>query len=171
MTTDIAYIWHKDTDTIEGPLPLTDPRLHEAFMGGEFFEKWRRVEQTHTRKAWVSTVFLAIDHSFYEKSEPVLFETMLFHPKVDEIQVRYCTSEEARAGHWLVVKHWLSIASLPTGGSLARRVAKRRLRMAFAFNGGKPWATAASEAGIFGLALGSRQSRQSQRKWRRGKMR
>lgn len=40
--------------------------------------KKRVVEQTTTRHYWVSTVFLGIDHGWYGKRLPVVFETMTF---------------------------------------------------------------------------------------------
>lgn len=54
--------------------------------------------------AFVSTVFLGIDHSFshFGKLEhvPVLFETMIFGFDDDgDYQRRYCTWAEALAGH------------------------------------------------------------------------
>ena len=49
----------------------------------------------------VSTVFLGMDHSFAPgDGPPVLFETMIFAPVGDhEAMDRYCTWEEAEAGH------------------------------------------------------------------------
>lgn len=52
----------------------------------------------------VSTVFLGIDHGFGEGYAPVLFETMIFGGKEDEYQERYCTWEEAEAGHAKAVR-------------------------------------------------------------------
>ncbi len=46
----------------------------------------------------VSTVFLGMDHSFME-GPPLLFETMVFGGKHDGYMERYCTWEEAQAGH------------------------------------------------------------------------
>lgn len=47
----------------------------------------------------VSTVFLGIDHSFEKDGEPVLFETMVFGGELNLDQDRYCTVEQAIAGH------------------------------------------------------------------------
>jgi hypothetical protein len=57
----------------------------------------------------VSTVFLGIDHSFSAirdngDHKPVLFETMVFGGKHDQYQERYCTWDEAVAGHKRVVE-------------------------------------------------------------------
>lgn len=81
---------------------------------GLFFEKTdqRIVKQEQLGEYWVSTVFLGLDHSF-GPGPPVLFETMVFVDKEpDEIndgfgskrksidgQERYCTWDEALAGH------------------------------------------------------------------------
>lgn len=48
----------------------------------------------------VSTVFLAIDHSF-DGSGPILYETMVFGgpPEAADFQARYRTRAEAEVGH------------------------------------------------------------------------
>jgi hypothetical protein len=51
----------------------------------------------------VSTVFLAIDHSF-NGGTPVLFETMIFGGEHDGYQERYTSFEEAVKGHEVAVK-------------------------------------------------------------------
>jgi hypothetical protein len=55
----------------------------------------------------VSTVWLGIDHGWGFTREPVIFETMVFNvrdaPYPDVEQRRYCTEEQARAGHAEVV--------------------------------------------------------------------
>ena len=58
----------------------------------------RRVAWTEIGDATVSTVFLAVDHSFGD-GPPLLFETMVFGGALDCEQVRYATWEEAEAGH------------------------------------------------------------------------
>ena len=53
----------------------------------------------------VSTVFLGINHAFGD-GPPVLFETLVFakdHPAIDEEMERYCTRDEAIAGHNVMV--------------------------------------------------------------------
>lgn len=52
----------------------------------------------------VSTVFLCIDHNFLGSGPPLLFETMIFGGPLDGYQDRYCTWDEAVAGHELAVK-------------------------------------------------------------------
>jgi hypothetical protein len=46
----------------------------------------------------VSTIFLPLDHS-WEPGPPILFETMIFGGALDQEQWRYCTWDEAAAGH------------------------------------------------------------------------
>lgn len=55
----------------------------------------------------VSTVWLGINHSFVVQGPPVIFETMVFAPGRDYDQdcIRYCTEEEARAGHRRTVEN------------------------------------------------------------------
>jgi len=47
----------------------------------------------------VSTSFLGLDHCFDGGGPPVLFETMIFGGPHDRDLERYCTWEEAEAGH------------------------------------------------------------------------
>lgn len=50
----------------------------------------------------VSTVFLGLDHSFGD-GPPVLWETMAFGPRANDIQERYTSREDAQAGHDRIV--------------------------------------------------------------------
>lgn len=52
----------------------------------------------------VSTVFLGLDHNYWDTGEPILFETMVFGGVLDEYMWRYCTWEEAEEGHALALK-------------------------------------------------------------------
>lgn len=68
---------------------------------GEWFQDANRhVGDTHVGEAWISTVFLGMDHSFTRSEHPILFETMIFGGKYDEFQRRYHTWNEAEKGHW-----------------------------------------------------------------------
>jgi hypothetical protein len=67
---------------------------------------YKIVEQTPIGPYWVSTVWLGLDHGFVPGLPPVIFETMVFAtsesveglgPDMDSR--RYCTEEQARAGH------------------------------------------------------------------------
>lgn len=61
----------------------------------------RRLVTTHfpSGDVLVSTVFLGIDHGFFDALTPVLFETMIFGGEQDNYQRRYTTLEDALAGH------------------------------------------------------------------------
>lgn len=63
--------------------------------------------------ARVSTVFLGIAHGFRGTGLPILFETMVFgDPRHPDYQERYCTVEEAHAGHARAVE--LVTSAVPT---------------------------------------------------------
>jgi hypothetical protein len=84
----------------------------------EFFASPERlIKQETVGDFWVSTVFLGIDHNFSGDGPPVLFETIVFgEPEEQDLlgrkqQVRpslqmdrYCTLDEAEAGHEQVVQ-------------------------------------------------------------------
>lgn len=60
----------------------------------------RRVAEDTVRGAYISTVFLALDHRFMSEGKPILFETMIFgDKKYEDYQERYCTWDEAIEGH------------------------------------------------------------------------
>ena len=62
--------------------------------------KTRRIaEDEIDGRVHVSTVFLGLDHSFMDKGDPVLFETMTFGGPLDQQQRRYCTYAQAERGH------------------------------------------------------------------------
>lgn len=70
----------------------------------------RQVRSTSLGVVWISTVFLAVDHSCTSNGPPVLWETMVFShedmPASEEIayyQRRYGSRLEAVAGHEEVV--------------------------------------------------------------------
>jgi hypothetical protein len=76
------------------PVPCNDS---ENF--GLWFDKAdRTVAKTIIGEVTISTVFLAIDHSFGGR-KPILYETMIFGGQHDMEQWRYSTKEEAIIGH------------------------------------------------------------------------
>lgn len=85
----------KDGKPVREPDTLKWAKWFEASItNGE-----RIIEQTRLEPdILVSTVFLALDHSF-GGDKPVLYETMIFGGEYDQHQRRYHTEEEARAGH------------------------------------------------------------------------
>ena len=71
-------------------------------------EALTRVARTAVGDAWVSTVWLGIDHSFGDGQAPLIFETMVFGGPLDQETWRYATEEQARAGH----EHAVTLARL-----------------------------------------------------------
>lgn len=69
-----------------------------------------RVKQDFVADAWVSTVFLGLDHDFHfeSKGPPIVFETLVSMLGRDdmsysEVMQRYCTFEQAERGHEAIV--------------------------------------------------------------------
>lgn len=114
------YDWDKATDTVR---PVT---MAEAVrIEGERDSDWRRVAKTEIgaeigADIVVSTVFLRLDHRF-GSGPPVLFETMVFGGPLGEEQDRYCTHEEAKAGHMAMVER---VKDAMSTGSRAEKVIK-----------------------------------------------
>lgn len=80
-----------------------NPRICNIYQWSEFMNNPRRivaVDHFEDSEVRISTVFLGIDHGFFE-TEPVLFETMIFAPgkDYDQRQWRCCTWKEAVAQH------------------------------------------------------------------------
>jgi hypothetical protein len=66
------------------------------------FEENRQVAKDHIGDACVSTVFLGMDHQYYDDepdAPPMLFETIIFGGEHDESLWRYSTWEQAEQGH------------------------------------------------------------------------
>lgn len=61
---------------------------------------------------WVSTVFLGLDHTLGFEAQnterPIVYETMVFADmQMQDMDMdRYCTREEAKAGHERMVQKW-----------------------------------------------------------------
>lgn len=54
----------------------------------------------YSHDAYISTVFLSLDHDFSFSGKPVLFESMVFNvDSMPDLQTRYRTWAEAEAGH------------------------------------------------------------------------
>lgn len=80
-----------------GRLPVPCSDMDE--WGVCFGSKERLVAQTHVGCLFVSTVFLGIDHRFFDDGDPLLFETMVFDDGDDAYQVRCSTWEQAERQH------------------------------------------------------------------------
>lgn len=101
---------------LKGHKPVLEPDLMK-------WARWyqsadRHVRDTARDDVRVSTVFLGLDHS-HGHGPPVLYETMLFVNGAEEGCERYCTWDEAEAGH----RRWVQqvfkptpILALPTTG-------------------------------------------------------
>ena len=101
-------------------VPVKDDGSDEALLEwARAFENPNRiVDQTHVGEAFVSTVFLGLDHNFTGKGEPLLFETMIFLDGwEDEYCERYATWDEAERGHQDAIK----LAEEAWKGVLAKR--------------------------------------------------
>jgi len=67
----------------------------------------KRVRSTYIGNAWISTVFLGLDHRFHpeEHSKPVLFERIVFTGNDGGCDMsRACTWREALKMHWEMVR-------------------------------------------------------------------
>jgi hypothetical protein len=80
---------------LDGKTPVKVDNVLEAFISPQD----RVLKQETVGDAFVSTVFLALDHRWEEDEPPVLFETMIFGGEHDQYQDRYCTWDGAMEGH------------------------------------------------------------------------
>jgi hypothetical protein len=62
------------------------------------------VAKTNIGDVYVSTIFVGIDYRIADKGPPILFETMIFGGVNDRHIERYCTWDEAEAGHNRIVE-------------------------------------------------------------------
>jgi hypothetical protein len=69
------------------------------------------VKKTKVGDVEVSTVWLGLDHGYGEGHKPVIFETLVFGGEFGGDGDRYCTEDEANAGH----ERWVAAV---TGDSL-----------------------------------------------------
>lgn len=84
---------------LDGKLPIAVLTIQEWAAWNESNSEGGRVAKTTLPDGtYISTVFLGLDHAFYNDL-PVLFETMIFGGEHDGYCERYSTWEEAEAGH------------------------------------------------------------------------
>lgn len=86
------------------------PQHDDTLAWGRFFEDMdkRRVGYTEfANGAYVSTVFLGLDHRYVGDGPPLLFETMIFGGKLDGSQWRYSSWDDAETGHKAAVRRAL----------------------------------------------------------------
>lgn len=83
--------------------------IEDLLEWGKLFEdmQYRRIGSTHLwHGAWVSTVWLGLDHGFGE-GPPLIFESMTFAAGMGDVDCdRYSTFADAYAGHLAMVKRW-----------------------------------------------------------------
>jgi hypothetical protein len=95
---------------MSGPKVMSDKYILDGKtpVPASLMEWARWFENSHARRGvghtefdggYVSTVFLGLDHRFGTAGDPLLFETMIFGGPHDGYQERYCTWDEAEAGH------------------------------------------------------------------------
>jgi hypothetical protein len=93
-----------------------EPVAATLLQWGEWLEgdiaRRRVCETTVGADAWVSTVFLGIDHRLWGHGPPVLFETMTFLDGDDLFQRRYFTWAEAELGHMEEVERLQELVDL-----------------------------------------------------------
>lgn len=66
----------------------------------QFEELERHVAEDEINGYRISTVWLGLDHNYYNTGEPLVFETMVFNPSgEDKYCMRYSTWEQAETGH------------------------------------------------------------------------
>lgn len=95
---------------------------HSVELSDSFDRENWRVALTQDGPLKVSTVFLSLDHSYIDSSQPELFETMVFWEgdgdfPLDREMERYSTWDESIEGHSLMVKR-VTQAFLAWQGSL-----------------------------------------------------
>lgn len=77
------------------------PKATDMLTAAQHFERpySRQVALDKIGDVSISTVFLGFDHRMFGEGPPILFETMIFGGDHDQYQERYCTWDEAEAGH------------------------------------------------------------------------
>jgi hypothetical protein len=80
-----------------GRLPVAVDLMTWARWVEDF--KKRQIGDDEIGKVRVSTVFLGVNHNFFGRGDPVLFETMIFGGPLDGEEWRYASYDEAERGH------------------------------------------------------------------------
>ncbi len=70
----------------------------------EQHDEERKLRQETVGDAWVSTVFLTHNHAYRDTDPPVLWETLVFDGKLDNLARRYSTRAAALRGHAAMVQ-------------------------------------------------------------------
>lgn len=98
---------------LENGVPITVDMLTWALQ----FNSTERTIRQHFvgRKTFVSTVFLGLNHNFYDSGPPLLFESMVFGGKLTDTQLRYPTTAAAIVGHYGLVIDAIAADKVPAG--------------------------------------------------------
>jgi hypothetical protein len=97
----LAGLGHYVLGGKDGHTPILEEDIIEWAKWFETSREARRVARTELPggAGYISTIFLGLDHSFGD-GRPVLFETMSFvGDEQEDWFSRYCTWDEALAGH------------------------------------------------------------------------
>lgn len=75
----------------------------------ELWAQWfqtanRRVAHDTVGDVRISTVFLGLNHNFFDDGPPLIFETMVFGGQLDDATERYSTYAQAESGHAAMVE-------------------------------------------------------------------
>jgi len=81
----------------------------------QIWGRWMETADRHVRLSeqgdvWVSTVFLGVNHNFFSRGPPIVFETVAFVGHEGAGQERYATWAEAEEGH----ARWVQQVFKPT---------------------------------------------------------
>jgi hypothetical protein len=82
-------------DDDDNPVKST---VNEFVDWEEAYPERKAVKQEYIDDAYISTVFLGLDHA-WNSDVPVLWETMIFGGEHDQYQERYTSYEDALEGH------------------------------------------------------------------------
>lgn len=89
--------WEIDHDTwvamVESPWAEENKRVRSTYL----------VDRRTGISAWVSTVWLGLDHNFLRTGPPMIFETMIFGKEWDGPQWRHASIQSAVTGHYEAV--------------------------------------------------------------------
>jgi hypothetical protein len=104
----IRHIRLYTLDELKNPVPCEDCHEWARQLANH---EIKVVQQDYVGAAWVSTVFLGIDHNFIGGGPPILFETMVFglhliegFKFMDRDTRRYATWRDAEIGHAEIIR-------------------------------------------------------------------
>ena len=92
------YVWDRETGEV---------KIEDNFsVFNKFFLDVRnsRLAENTVGTSWISTVFLGFDHSHQKGGNPILWETIVFDGPLAGEMERYCTMQDAIAGHYQMVE-------------------------------------------------------------------